>query len=105
MLAGLGVLIAAWALYRLIGGRRGSVVATGLLALTGVSSVLDAATSMQCDPNTSARCARGEHSALGSLGQLAAVHTDTGLLGFIGNALVRSSWEPSSAAAGRPGDG
>jgi hypothetical membrane protein len=87
VLAGLGVLIAAWALYRLIGGRRGSAVAAGLVALTGVSSILDAATGMQCDPNTSARCARGEHTAFGLLGQLAAVHTDTGLLGFIGSAL------------------
>jgi hypothetical membrane protein len=87
VLAGLGVLAAACALYRLIGGRRGSAAAVGLLALTGASSILDAATSMQCDPNTSARCARGEHTALGLLSQLTAVHTDTGLLGFIGSGL------------------
>lgn len=111
VVAGLGVLVAAWALYRLIGGRRGSAVAAGLLALTGVSSILDAATSMQCDPNTSARCARGEHTAFGLLGQLAAVHTDTGLLGFIGSALGAvvvgavlgrrwTSWGRLSIAAG-----
>jgi hypothetical protein len=48
--------------------------------------MLDAATSMQCDPNTSARCAQGEHTALGLISQLVNLHTDSGLLGFVGGA-------------------
>jgi hypothetical protein len=86
ILAGLGVIAAAWAVHRLIAGRRWSVIAVVLLALAGASSMLDAATSMQCDPNTSARCAQGEHTALGLLSQLVNLHTDSGLLGFIGGA-------------------
>ncbi len=86
VLAGLGVVIAAWAVYRLIAGRRWSATAVVLFALAGASSVLDAATSMQCDPNTSTRCAQGEHTAAGLVSQLVSVHTDSGLLGFIGGA-------------------
>ncbi|MDQ2816164.1 MAG: DUF998 domain-containing protein [Actinomycetota bacterium] len=86
VLAGLGVIAAAWAVRRLIAGRRWSVLAVVLMVLAGASSILDAATSMQCDPNASARCAQGEHTALGLLGQLVNVHTDSGLLGFLGGA-------------------
>jgi len=62
------------------------VTAVVLFALAGASSILDAATSMQCDPDTSARCAQGEHTAFGLIGQLVNPHTDSGLLGFIGGA-------------------
>ncbi len=77
---------------RLIAGRRWSVTAVVLLGLAGASSILDAATSMQCDPDTSARCARGEHSALGLMGQLVNVHTDSGLLGLPGPRPVPPCW-------------
>ncbi len=86
VLSGVGILVAAWAMWRLVAGRRWAATGVGLFALTGASSVLDALTSMQCDPNTSAQCARGEHTALGLIGQLLALHTETGLLGFIGSA-------------------
>lgn len=86
VLAGLGVIVAAWAIRRFIAGRRWSVTAVVLFTLTGASSILDAATSMQCDPNTSARCAQGEHTPFGLIGQLVSLHTDSGLLGFIGGA-------------------
>lgn len=86
VLAGVGVLIAAWVLWRLVAGRGWAAAGVALFALTGASSVLDAATSMQCDPSTSTQCAQGEHSALGLIGQLLALHTDSGLLGFIGSA-------------------
>ena len=80
--AGVGVLVAAWVVRRLVAGRW-AAGGTALLALAGGSSVLDAATSMQCDPGTSARCARDEHTPLGLLGQLLYLHTDSGLLGFV----------------------
>jgi len=86
VLAGLGVLGAAWALRRVMAGCRRAAAGLVLLALTGVSSMLDAATSMQCDPGTSATCAQHEHTAFGLIGQLAAVHTDSGLLGFCSSA-------------------
>lgn len=82
VLAGAGILIAAWAVGQLIRGRRWSAPAVALLGLTGVSSILDAATSMRCDPAASARCSRSEHTAAGLIGQLTALHTDSGLLGF-----------------------
>ncbi len=86
VLAGVGILIAAWALWRLVAGRRWAAIGVALLALAGASSALDAVSSMQCDPNTSAQCAQGEHTAFGLIGQLLALHTDSGLLGFIGSA-------------------
>jgi hypothetical membrane protein len=86
VLAGIGILLAAWAVSRLIAGRRWSAGATALLALTGFSSVLDGATTMRCDPGTSTRCAHGEHTAVGLIGQLSALHTDSGLLGFAASA-------------------
>jgi hypothetical protein len=92
VVAGLGILVAAFVLWRLMAGRRWAAghrwVATGvaLFALTGASSVLDAVTSMQCDPGTSAQCARNEHTTLGLISQLLALHTDSGLLGFVGSA-------------------
>jgi hypothetical protein len=85
-LAGVGILVAAWALWRLLAGRRWALTGVALFALTGAGSILDAATSMQCNPNTSAQCAQGEHTAFGLVGQLLALHTDSGLLGFIGSA-------------------
>jgi Protein of unknown function (DUF998) len=86
VLAGIGILIAAWAVSQLVAGRRWSAAAVALLALTGVGSVLDGATSMRCDPGTSARCAHGEHTAGGLVSQLTALHTDSGLLGFAASA-------------------
>lgn len=86
MASGLGMLIAAWALRSLIGGHRWSAAAVVLLALTGAGSVLDGATSMRCDPSISAQCARSEHTASGLIGQLSALHTDSGLLGFAASA-------------------
>ncbi|HEY5357586.1 MAG TPA: DUF998 domain-containing protein [Streptosporangiaceae bacterium] len=80
VLAGAGILVAAWAVGQLIRGRHWSAPAVALLALTGVSSIVDAATSMRCDPAASARCAHSEHTAAGLIGQLTALHTDSGLL-------------------------
>ena len=87
VLAGVGILVAAWAVRRLLAGRRRATSGAALLALTGVSSLLDAVTSMSCDPDTSARCAQDEHTTLGLIGQLLALHTDSGLLGFLGSAV------------------
>jgi hypothetical membrane protein len=86
VLAGIGILIAAWAVSRLVAGRRWSAAAIVLLTLTGASSVLDGATSMRCDPGTSVRCAHGERTASGLISQLTALHTDSGLLGFAASA-------------------
>jgi hypothetical protein len=86
VLAGVGILVAAWALWRLVAGRRWAATGVALLVLTGVGSVLDAATSMQCDPGASAQCAQNEHTAFGLISQLLALHTDSGLLGFVGSA-------------------
>ncbi len=82
----MGLLIAAWAVRRLTAGCRWSVPGVILLALTGLGSILGAATSMQCDPGTSARCANDEHTAVGLIGQLLALHADSGLLEFAGSA-------------------
>jgi hypothetical membrane protein len=87
VLAGVGILIAACVLWRLVAARRWAVTGVALFALTGASSVLDAVTSMQCDPNTSAQCAQNEHTTLGLISQLLALHTDSGLLGFVGSAV------------------
>jgi hypothetical protein len=86
VVAGLGILVAAWVLWRLVVGRRWAATGVALFALTGASSVLDAVTSMQCDPSTSAQCARNEHTTFGLISQLLALHTDSGLLGFVGSA-------------------
>lgn len=86
ILAGLGVLAAAWALRRVVAGHRWPAAGVVLLAVTGASSVLDAATTMPCDPGTSARCAQHQHTASALIGQLLALHADSGLLGFLGSA-------------------
>jgi hypothetical protein len=86
VLAGLGVLTAAWMTGRVVAGGRRVAAGLVLLALTGISSLLDAATSMQCDPGVSARCAQQEHTAGGLTSQLLVLHTDSGLLGFLGSA-------------------
>jgi hypothetical protein len=86
VVAGLGILVAAWVLWRLVACRRWAAIGVALFALTGASSMLDAATSMQCDPSTSAQCARNEHTTFGLISQLLALHTDSGLLGFVGSA-------------------
>jgi hypothetical protein len=86
VLAGAGILVAACVLWRLLAGRRWTATGVALFALTGASSILDAATSMQCDPSTSAQCAQNEHTTFGLISQLLALHTDSGLLGFIGSA-------------------
>lgn len=103
VLAGLGVLVAAWALRRRVGGRW-PAAGVALLALTGGSSVLDAATSMQCDPGTSTRCAHGEHTVSGLIGQLLALHVDSGLLGFLG-AAAGAAVLGAALAGRRPGWG
>ena len=41
---------------------------------------------MPCDPGTSAQCAQNEHTTFGLISQLLALHTDSGLLGFVGSA-------------------
>ena len=86
VLAGLGILVAAWVLWRLVAGRRWAATGVALLAVTGASSALDAVTSMPCDPGTSAQCAQNEHTTFGLISQLLALHTDSGLLGFVGSA-------------------
>jgi hypothetical protein len=86
VVAGVGILLAAWAVWRLVSGRRWAKAGVVLLALTGVGSLLDPAASMRCDPSTSAACAQGEHNVAGLFGQLIALHTDSGLLGFVGSA-------------------
>lgn len=87
VLAGLGILVAAWTLRPLVRGHRWSTASVLLLALTGAASVVDGATTMSCDPGTSARCAQHEHTPGGLLGQLAALHTDSGLVGFAASAI------------------
>ena len=87
VLAGLGILAAAWTLRPLIRGHRWSTAAVVLLALTAAGSVVDGATTMSCDPGSNAQCAQHEHTVGGLLGQLAALHTDSGLLGFAASAI------------------
>jgi len=86
VVAGLGILVAAWAVWPLVAGRRWAKAGVALLALTGIGSLLDPAASMQCDPSVSASCAQAEHTAVGLLRQLLVLHTDSGLLGFAGSA-------------------
>jgi Protein of unknown function (DUF998) len=86
VLAGLGILTTAWAVRPLIAGHRWSSISVVLLALAGAGSIMDGMTSMQCDPAGSARCAQHEHTVGGLVGQLAALHTDSGLLGFAASA-------------------
>jgi hypothetical protein len=80
--AGLAILIVAWALQAVIAGHPWSRVATALLAVTGIGSILDGGTSMRCDPAATSGCLSNEQSVHGLLGQVVAVHTDTGLIGF-----------------------
>jgi hypothetical protein len=81
--AGIGILIAAWALHRVIAGHPRSRTGMALLAITGIGSILDGVTSMRCDPNVAAGCIGNEDTVHGLLGELLAVHTDTGLVGFL----------------------
>jgi Protein of unknown function (DUF998) len=87
VLAGLGILVAAWTLRPLSRGHRWSTASVVLLAVTGAGSIADGATTMSCDPGSSARCAQHEHTVGGLLGQVAALHTDSGLLGFAASAV------------------
>ena len=84
VLAGVAIVMAAVTLRSELGRRRWITAGAGLLALVGVSSVLDGLTSMRCNPSVDVQCAVGEGSVSGLLGQLSASHTDTGLLGFLG---------------------
>ena len=85
--------------------RRWSVTAVVLFALAGASSILDAATSMQCDPNTSVRCAQGEHTASGLVKMSWLACTPTPVCwGLSAARLAPASWVPWSQAAG-PGWG
>lgn len=84
--AGLGVLLLAACLRRSGERRRQESAGLALLALTGVASILDGISSMGCDPLGNPACARSEQSVGGLLGQLAALHSDTGLAGFAGAA-------------------
>lgn len=80
--AGLAILIVAWTLQAVIAGHPWSRVATALLAVTGIGSILDGLTSMRCDAAATSGCLSTEQSVHGLLGQVVAVHTDTGLIGF-----------------------
>lgn len=86
VVAGLAVLILTLGLAARVRLGRAGTVGLGLLALTGLASVLDGASSMGCDPFHDAACARAEQSVGGLLGQLSALHSDTGLAGFAGAA-------------------
>jgi hypothetical protein len=86
VVAGLAVLVLTAALGRRRRLHRSGRVGMLLLALTGLASVLDGASSMRCDPLRNAACAQSEQSVAGLLGQLEALHSDTGLVGFAGAA-------------------
>jgi hypothetical protein len=84
--AGLSIVLLAFTLTRWLPRRRQTDLGLLLLALVGLSSILDGATTMRCDPATDAACAHGESSVGGLVSQLSTVHTDTGLIGFFGAA-------------------
>ncbi|MBV9821734.1 MAG: DUF998 domain-containing protein [Actinobacteria bacterium] len=96
VIAGLGVLLLVGCLRASIGRRRQEIAGRALLALTGAASILDGVSSMGCDPLADPGCARSEQSVGGLLGQLAALHSDTGLVGFAGAAagaiLLGAAW-------------
>lgn len=54
-----------------------------LLALAGLGSVVDGASSMRCEVTATSSCAVAS-TAGGLLGELSAVHTDSGLAGLLG---------------------
>lgn len=84
--AGLGALLLTVVLWRQLRPARQCAAGLALLALTGVASVLDGLSSMGCDALHDPACVRSEQSVGGLLGQLGALHSDTGLAGFIGAA-------------------
>lgn len=83
VLAGLAMLLTAAALWWLptpAVRRRGACV---LLALAGLGSMVDGASSMRCEATATSPCAVASTTG-GLLGELGAVHTDSGLAGLAG---------------------
>jgi hypothetical protein len=81
--AGLAILGTAAVVRAVLGRRPGPGLGCALLALAGLASVIDGATSMRCDASASSSCAVAEHTAGGLLAELSALHTDSGLVGLL----------------------
>jgi hypothetical membrane protein len=85
--SGLAVLWMSWLVYATLSDNRRASSAGVLVAVLGLSSVVDGCSTMKCLPSTNIRCASAEHSAGGLAGQLADLHTDSGMAGFLGAAI------------------
>ncbi|MDQ6776698.1 MAG: DUF998 domain-containing protein [Actinomycetota bacterium] len=83
VVAGVAIIAAAVVLYRVLAGYRRAGAAVTAVAVLGMTSVVDGTTTMACLPSVDPRCAAAEHNASGLVGQLIAVHTDSGVLGFL----------------------
>ncbi len=86
VVSGLAILVLSWIVYATLRGPRRAPMACGLLAVLGLGSIIDGSSTMSCLPTPNTACARAEHSANSLIGQLADLHTDSGLAGFVGAA-------------------
>ena len=84
VVAGVAMTLVAVVLWRRFGRGRTSVTAAVLLAVAGVSSVIDGATSMRCSGTIDAACAAAERNPTGMLSQLGDLHVDSGVGGLVG---------------------
>jgi hypothetical protein len=85
--SGLAILWMSWLVYARLSGHRRATSAGVLVAVLGLSSVVDGCSTMRCLPSTNMSCASAEHSAGGLAGQLADLHTDSGMAGFLSVAI------------------
>ncbi|GAB2918715.1 hypothetical protein GCM10027047_15350 [Rhodococcus aerolatus] len=105
LVAGLALLVLAAVLARGRTGLRREVVAAGLVGLTGVSALLDAAHGMSCAGAAPGRCAADVDTVGAMLGALVDVHTASAVLAFLGTGLGPVLLGSAVGRAGRPGWG
>jgi len=83
VVAGLAMLATAASMWSLLARLPRARWACALLATAGLGSVVDGASNMRCEVTATASCAVA-HTAGGLVGELSAVHTDSGLANLIG---------------------
>ena len=93
--AGLAMVITAVAVRELLGRRPGTGTGSTFLAMAGIASVIDGATSMRCDVSSGGACAVAEHTAGGLLSELSVLHTDSGVAGLLARPPRPCCWAES----------